>query len=102
MKPPPALAIVAALAGVAGAAPLDPPVARYAPKGRPLLAPLARPEPGIQPDALNFLYAAALQVAAGSGAGATVMQADPALGVGDFHSLAEIAVQSVDQMQIVE
>jgi uncharacterized protein (TIGR03382 family) len=37
-----------------------------------------------------------------AGAGATILQADPALGVADFHSLAEIAVESGDGQQIVE
>src|SRR5204863_2851819 len=36
------------------------------------------------------------------GLGATIVQADPALGAGDYHSLAEIAVESADAKQIVE
>jgi uncharacterized protein (TIGR03382 family) len=96
-------AIVAALAAVsasaAQAAP-EQPVARYAPKGYPGLR-----RTGVsQVDALQYLYVAVRQAMNphSAGAGATVLQADPAVGVGDFHSLAEIAVESGDAQQIVE
>jgi hypothetical protein len=80
--------------------PSDSPVARYAPKGHPSLT---RPEPGVaSADANNYLYAAAVQFASSTGAGATLVQADPALAAGDAHSLAEISVESADQRQIVE
>jgi len=55
----------------------------------------------------EYLYVATLQTIAPrtagvAGAGAMLIQADPALGIGDAHSLAEIAVQSADEQQIVE
>src|ERR1043166_7959030 len=87
------------LAGTAHAAPLPAPEARYAPKGMPGMRSVTE-----QIDALQCLYVAALQAGPShtAGAGAPVMQADPALGIGDFHSLAEIAVESGDGKQIIE
>ena len=111
------LVIVAAAAGDAPAAPaaspaaspvaspvasIDQPVARYAPKGRPP----QHGAPSVLPslDATQYSYVAFRQSVGvhGAGAGAMVTQADPAIGVGDFHSLAEIAVESTGNQQIVE
>jgi uncharacterized protein (TIGR03382 family) len=57
-----------------------------------------------QVDGLEYLYVAESQSMGGhtAGAGAMVVQADPAVGATDFHSLAEIAVESGDGKQIVE
>ena len=97
-----ALAIVAVAAGGATAAPTEPPgvpAARYAPKGSPSRL------PGIDPlDATEYFYVGRRQTVGGhsAGAGATMLQADPAIGVGDFHSLAEIVVESVGAQHQVE
>src|SRR6185295_13765936 len=104
MTPAWTIAIVAAMGGAALASPADPdapvaPVARYAPKGYP-----SRRTTIQQVDAVDYLYVAVAQSMGGhtAGAGATLLQADPAVGAGDFHSLAEIAVESSDGRQIVE
>ena len=74
------------------------PVAAYAPKGRPGRA---SAQGGIT--AVEFLYVGVVQLGAVStGAAATLTQARPTLGSGDFHSLAEVAVESSDGQQIVE
>ena len=99
------LLIVAAASGVAyaEAGPIGPsipmPVARYAPKGRPP----ARNGLATFGDT-EYLYVGVRQAAGThtAGAGATILQADPAVGISDFHSLAEIAVESSDGAQIVE
>jgi hypothetical protein len=100
MKPVLALAIAVATVGGAQASPLEPPVARYAPKGRPP----QRTDRTHAVDGVEYLYAGRHQIMAAdnAGAGATITQADPAIGIGDFHSLAEIAVESSDGEQIVE
>lgn len=95
------VAAAAALASAAQASPgeLLQPVARYAPKGFPGMRRSAA-----QLDATEYLYVAVRQNPADhtAGAGATLLQADPALGAADFHSLAEIAVETADNQQIVE
>src|SRR5215510_2068145 len=93
-----ALVIVVAASGAAYASP-EQPVARYAPKGHPSL------RSGVSAvDATDYLYVGMRETvgAHSAGAGATILQADPAVGVGDFHSLAEIAVESLNGQQIVE
>lgn len=93
------LAIVAAASGVGSAAPFEQPVARYAPKGYPSLS------RGVSAaGAVDYLYVGLRQTVGthSAGAGATLLQADPAIGVGDLHSLAEIAVESLGGQQIVE
>jgi uncharacterized protein (TIGR03382 family) len=97
-----AFVIVAVTLGGASAAPVSEPVARYAPKGMPGQPTREQPFAGTE-----YLYVATLQNIAPrtpgvAGAGAMILQAEPALGIGDAHSLAEIAVQSDDQKQIVE
>jgi hypothetical protein len=101
--------LVAALAGRASAEDARP-VGRYAPKGRPpegmpawMAAAAAAPAGPLATDT-KYLYATTrtLTGAYTAGAGATILQGDPALGVGDAHSLAEIWVASEDRMQIVE
>jgi hypothetical protein len=106
-----AVALVVA-AGALGAAHAEPsplaPVPRYAPKGRPPIAgethaPWSPGSHGANAGDLEYLYVAVSQGGTHTGgAGATIMQADPALGIGDYHSLAEIAIESADQQQIVE
>jgi Neprosin len=94
------MAVAVATAGSAQASPLEVPVARYAPKGRP-------PQRTGAPrafDGVEYLYVGTREavLAHTSGAGATITQADPAIGISDFHSLAEIAIESLDDRQIVE
>ncbi len=93
-------ALGAALCGAAAAAPESAvPAARYAPKGSPSRLPRADPATGTA-----FFYVG-LRETVGShsaGVGATIMQADPAIGSGDFHSLAEIVVESVGAQHQVE
>jgi hypothetical protein len=95
-----AFAIVVATAGAvyASPAPLEVPEARYAPKGMPGHAAVERA------GGLQYLYVAAVQAGSrhSAGAGATLLQAAPTLGGTDFHSLAEVAVESGDGKQIVE
>lgn len=79
-----------------------------------ILAPLAQPVgidapkgfPGRDAahHATTFLYAGYIQDALGasSGAGAKMLQANPALAAGDAHTLGEIGVSSADGRQIVE
>jgi hypothetical protein len=102
MRPAWTIAIVAAMGGVALASPPEPvaPVARYAPKGYP-----SKRGPSVQQlDGIEYLYVAVSEGNSShtAGAGAMMLQADPALGATDFHSLAEIAVESGDGLQIVE
>lgn len=82
---------------VAGAAVAAPPEPRYAPKGLP-------GADGLERKRVEFLYASAAQQTGvhTGGAGATIMQAAPTLGPGDFHSLGEFAVESPDGKQVVE
>jgi uncharacterized protein (TIGR03382 family) len=98
-----ALVIVAVASGVGYAAP-EPPVARYAPKGRPPVGGIGEGSAVSSAGATNYLYVGLRQTVGGhsAGAGATILQADPAVGVGDFHSLAEVAVESLGAQQIVE
>jgi hypothetical protein len=97
------LGIVAAASGSVSADAIELPVARYAPKGRPSQSQPRRTGPSAL-DATEYLYAGVRQVVSlhTTGAGATILQADPAVGVGDFHSVAEIAVESARGDQIVE
>jgi hypothetical protein len=88
-----AVVVVVALAGAADAQVIQP-VAVHAPKGRPGAA-IDRAA------GLEFLYVGVLQGVAAHGAEAMILQAQPAVAGGDYHSLAEIAVQS-DNDQIVE
>jgi len=80
-----------------------------------ILAPLAQPIGVTAPKgfpgreaahhATTFLYAGYIQDSLGpatAGAGAKMLQANPALAAGDAHTLGEIAVQSADGRQIVE
>jgi len=98
MTPAWTLALVAAMTSAALASPVAP-VARYAPKGYPSL------RGGVQQlDAVSYLYVTERQgmTVHTGGAGATITQADPGLGQPDFHSLAEIAVETGDAQEIVE
>lgn len=54
--------------------------------------------------AAQFLYVGTVEVTRTPlhGAGATLLQAQPAVGAGDFHSLGEIAVESGEGDQVVE
>ena len=102
------------------AAPADPdgsivPDAKRAPKGRTMrssvlrkevteIAPPPKPlgvaaEPG---NDVNYLYNVGTQAAETSGVYANVTIAKPRLEGGDFHTLAELALQSADGTQIVE
>jgi hypothetical protein len=100
MKSAVAMVIAVATVGGAQASPIEVPVARYAPKGRPQLG--ARAPRAL--DGVEYLYVGTMQTVAGytGGAGGTLTQANPAVGIGDFHSLAEIAIESLDHRQIVE
>jgi hypothetical protein len=93
------LVLVLTAGGAAHAQAPEQPVARYAPKGMPSLQ-----RGGSAVDATSYLYVGLRQTVGthSAGAGATILQADPAVGVGDFHSLAEIAVESLGAQQIVE
>src|SRR5882757_6029326 len=85
--------------------PIASPPARFAAKGAPPAhGPAARARMATpSDDEVDFLYVDTFQFATGlTGAGATIFQADPALGTTDFHSLGEIAVESSDGLQIVE
>src|SRR5215510_7644548 len=75
-----ALVIVVAASGAAYASP-EQPVARYAPKGHPSL------RSGVSAvDATDYLYVGMRETvgAHSAGAGATILQADPAVGDGDL------------------
>jgi len=80
--------------------------ARYGPKGRPpLVGADARDAGAIRAaDAasISFLYGTAYQRAVSDGAFGYFTVAKPVLATGDAHSLAELAVQSSNQRQIVE
>jgi hypothetical protein len=73
---------------------IDPPEPRYGPKGFPGLA--------HHEDA--FLYVGYRQIvgADSQGAGAHMLQGDPAIAIADAHSLGEIGLSSMDGRQIVE
>lgn len=75
--------------------PLAQPVGVHAPKGFP---------GGEAHHAATFLYAGTFQrsLGASAGAGAKMLQANPALAADDAHTLGEIGVQSADNRQIVE
>jgi hypothetical protein len=75
--------------------------ARYAMKGAPPPVASAR-RTAVTPLATSFMYGAGFQTAAAQGSFATYTVSRPALASADFHSLAELAVQSADQRQIVE
>jgi len=53
-------------------------------------------------DEVNYLYAVGKQTAVTDGVSALFSIGTPRLGAEDWHSLAEIAVQSADEQQIVE
>ena len=84
------------------------PTARYAPKGR--IGPTTTLKSEAVPPAPNattaagkiFLYNYGSQTSASDGLFANVSIAKPTLGAKDFHTLAELAVQSADSNQIVE
>ncbi len=77
-------------------APLAQPVGVHAPKGFP--------DRDVAHHAATFLYAGYFQqsLGANAGAGAKMLQANPALAAADAHTLGEIGVQSADNRQIVE
>lgn len=77
-------------------APLAQPVGVHAPKGFPGRE--------VAHHATTFLYAGTVQqsLGANAGAGAKMLQANPALAAGDAHTLGELAVLSGDGRQIVE
>jgi hypothetical protein len=78
----------------ANASVIDPPAAKYAPKGFP----------GVAHAQDTFLYVGYHQLpgANSQGAGARMLQGDPALAIADAHSLGEIGLSSADSRQIVE
>src|SRR4051812_37172663 len=51
---------------------------------------------------VSYLYVSGYQYAAATGASVTLQQVKPAVSAGDYHSLAELAVESADGRQIVE
>ncbi len=76
---------------------------------RPTATPVVAPGAGLYAhrtvrtlDAATFTYVYGAQSVATDGADVSIAQADPALAGGDYHSLAELAVQSADGQQIVE
>ena len=103
-----------------GAAPADPgtvvqPRPRYGPKGRVGNRTFVRSEtagataegaappapPGGSP-AVNYFYNAGSQAAETDGYYATAIVGKPTLATSDYHTLAELALQSADGQQIVE
>lgn len=93
-------ALILAAASSAARGQVAAPVARHAAKGLP-------PDPARAAAAAtdpHYLYVATRMVTGiySGGAGATITQGDPALGVGDAHTLAEIWVASADRQHIVE
>ncbi|OLB82546.1 MAG: hypothetical protein AUI14_00430 [Actinobacteria bacterium 13_2_20CM_2_71_6] len=106
-----AIAGLGVSAGVAGASTVDRQAtvtsvgakapSRPALKGRPM-APGAKSAAVIGPASLTYLYAYSYQYATAAGSSANVTIAKPFLDTADFHTLAEIAVQSADGSQIVE
>ena len=93
-----ALLLVAVAGSLAHAVPVQHPVGVVAPKGKP--PPLGSVIAAGSP----YLYVAYIQSAGThtAGAGAALLQSDPALGASDYHTLGEIAVESSDGQQIVE
>ena len=87
---------ISGLGGTARATPVEAPVGVVAPKGFPGMTPAHH--------ATTFLYAGYFQESGGAsaGAGAKMLQANPALAAGDAHTLGEIGVSSADSRQIVE
>lgn len=95
------------------------PDAEWAPKGRynrngsireettsvqppqpPVAGTLAEPVTTSNP--VNFFYAVGSQIGESDGAYANVVIGKPSLASGDYHTLAEISVQSADGAQVVE
>lgn len=74
------------------------PVAIYAPKGMPGLSKGHAPNGGTA----TYLYVDAYEYVTAAQASARYTQPAPVLAAGDFHSLAELAAQSADGLQIVE
>lgn len=70
------------------------------PPAPPSAAKAAEPVAGAK--SVNFLYATANQYVDSGGTGANLFIGKPKLAKEDYHSLAEIAVQSADGRQIVE
>jgi neprosin-like protein len=78
---------------------------RWLKKGRTTVAPkppqvLAAPEPGVRD--VNYHYATGFQYAATDGTSANLVIGRPYLDRADYHTLAEIAVETADGQQIVE
>jgi Neprosin len=71
------------------------------PPAPPRTGTLAEPPP-VTDNAVNYFYAVGSQVGDSDGAYANVVIAKPDLAKGDYHTLAEISVQSLDGGQIVE
>jgi hypothetical protein len=84
-------------AGLTAAPDTDRPAARNAPKGRVNGAPVTTLAAEAQ-----YFYNVGTQVADSDGYSANVTVARPTLGAADYHTLAELAVQSADSRQIVE
>ena len=82
------------LATAAHANVVDPPVPRNGPKGFP----------GVAHAQDTFIYVGYHQLPGtnSQGAGARMLQGDPALAIADAHSLGEIGLSSMDSKQIVE
>jgi hypothetical protein len=79
----------------------------FAPKGTPPAAAFgphgASASPGICGGGVCYYYVGASQSSfAAAGAAVSLQQAQPVVGVNDYHSLAELAVESPDGQQIVE
>jgi hypothetical protein len=60
------------------------------------------PSPGTAKPTVNYLYSVGSQAAVSDGAYANLTISKPTLAKTDYHSLAELAVQSADAAQIVE
>jgi hypothetical protein len=67
----------------------------------PATGTLAEPVP-VTDNPVNFFYAVGSQIAESDGAYANLVIGKPHLDSGDYHTLAEISVQSADSQQIVE
>ncbi len=98
-----ALALAAMLAPASALAePAVPPLQvtpRYVPREHP---PFHLPGAQPQADSSGYFYVAFLQEKVMAGAGASMVQAEPKVSTVDYHSLAEIAVESDDNKQIIE
>lgn len=70
----------------------------------PAVPPIGHQPPNCdnEQDGACFYYVDGAQYAAATGASVSITQADPTIGSNDIHSLAEMAIESIDGQQIIE